>query len=67
MTSAFHPQLTLGVELSHDTISRIIDGILEEVKVWQSRPLDPIYPILYIDALVVVAWTTHTTATSTTD
>jgi putative transposase len=49
----FHLERTLGVELSHDTISRITDGILEEVKAWQSRPLDPIYPILYIDALVV--------------
>jgi putative transposase len=50
---AFHLERTLGVELSHDTISRITDGILEEVKTWQTRPLDPIYPIIYIDALVV--------------
>jgi hypothetical protein len=49
----FHVERTLGVELSHDTISKITDGILEEVKAWQTRPLDPIYPILYIDALVV--------------
>jgi putative transposase len=49
----FHLERTLGVELSHDTISQITDGILEEVKAWQTRPLDPIYPILYIDALVV--------------
>ena len=41
------------MQLSHDTISKITDGILEEVKAWQTRPLDPIYPILYIDALVV--------------
>ena len=27
--------------------------MLEEVKAWQSRPLDPVYPIVYIDALVV--------------
>lgn len=49
----FHLERTLGVELSHDTISKITDGILEEVKAWQTRPLDPIYPIVYIDALVV--------------
>jgi putative transposase len=49
----FHLERTLGVELSHDTISRITDGIAEEVKAWQTRPLDPIYPIIYIDALVV--------------
>jgi putative transposase len=49
----FHLERTLGVELSHDTISTITDGILEEVKAWQTRPLDPIYPIIYVDALVV--------------
>ena len=49
----FHLERTLGVQLSPDTISKITDGVLEEVKAWQTRPLDPIYPILYIDALVV--------------
>lgn len=48
-----HLHRTLGVELSHDTISKITDAVLEEVKAWQSRPLDPVYPIVYIDALVV--------------
>jgi putative transposase len=48
-----HLHRTLGVELSHDTISKITDAVLEEVKDWQSRPLDPVSPILYIDALVV--------------
>ena len=46
----FHLERDLGVQLSHDTISKITDGILEEVKAWQTRPLDPIYPILDIDA-----------------
>jgi putative transposase len=41
------------VELSHETISKITDAVLEEVKAWQNRPLDPVYPIVYIDALVV--------------
>ncbi|TCN29639.1 mutator family transposase [Kribbella orskensis] len=36
-----HLARTLGVELSHDTISKITDAVLEEVKAWQSRPLDP--------------------------
>jgi putative transposase len=48
-----HLHRTLGVELSHDTISKITDAVAEEVKSWQSRPLDPVYPIIYIDALVV--------------
>jgi putative transposase len=48
-----HLHRTLGVELSHETISKITDAILDEVKAWQTRPLDPVYPIVYIDALVV--------------
>jgi putative transposase len=44
---------TLGTELSHETISKITDSVLEEVKAWQSRPLEEIYPILYLDAPVV--------------
>src|SRR5512144_2786647 len=48
-----HLARTIGTELSHDTISKITDGVLEEVKAWQARPLDPIYPIVYVDALMV--------------
>jgi putative transposase len=49
----YHLQRTLGTELSHDTISKITDAVLDEVKAWQSRPLEEIYPIIYLDALVV--------------
>jgi putative transposase len=48
-----HLARTLGVELSHDTISKITDAVLEEVKAWQTRALDPVYPVVFIDALVV--------------
>jgi putative transposase len=48
-----HLARTLGTELSHDTISKITDSVLEEVKAWQARPLEEIYPIVYLDALVV--------------
>ena len=48
-----HLARTIGTELSHDTISTITDAVLEEVKAWQHRPLEEIYPILYLDALVV--------------
>ncbi len=48
-----HFERTLGVELSHETVSNITDAVLEEVKDWQTRPLDEVYPIVYIDALVV--------------
>jgi putative transposase len=48
-----HLARTVGAELSHDTISKITDAVLDQVKAWQTRPLDPIYPVVYIDALVV--------------
>jgi putative transposase len=48
-----HLARTIGTELSHETISNITDAVLEEVKAWQNRPLDEIYPIIYMDAIVV--------------
>lgn len=41
------------VEVSEDLISRVTDGVLEELAEWQSRPLDPVYPVVFIDALMV--------------
>lgn len=48
-----HLARTIGTELSHDTISKITDAVLDEVKAWQTRPLEELYPIMYLDALVV--------------
>lgn len=48
-----HLQEIYGTALSRDTISRITDGIIEEMKVWQNRPVDPLYPVLIIDAVVI--------------
>src|SRR3954464_5910012 len=48
-----HLARTIGTELSHETISKITDSVLDEVKAWQGRPLEEIYPIIYLDALVV--------------
>jgi hypothetical protein len=41
-----HLESTLGTQLSHETISNITDAVAEEVKVWQARPLEPVYPRL---------------------
>ena len=41
------------VDVSPDLISRVTDGVLDELRVWQSRPLEPVYCIVYLDALVV--------------
>ena len=48
-----HLARTVGTELSHDTISNITDAVADEVKAWQARPLEELYPIVYLDALVV--------------
>jgi putative transposase len=49
----YHLERTYGTDLSRETISKITDGVLEDVKEWQHRPLEEIYPIIYLDALVV--------------
>ena len=40
-----------GVDVSPTLISDVTDSVLEEVKAWQSRPLDSVYPIVYLDAI----------------
>lgn len=42
-----------GVEVSPALISTVTDAVLDEVRVWQNRPLAPLYPIVYFDALMV--------------
>jgi putative transposase len=42
-----------GVNVSPTLISEVTDSILEEVKAWQDRPLEALYPIVYLDALMV--------------
>ena len=42
-----------GAEVSPSLISAITDSVLDEVRAWQARPLDPVYPILYLDAIHV--------------
>lgn len=44
---------TYGVEVSATFISQMTNAVMEEVKAWQNRPLDSLYPIVYLDALVV--------------
>ena len=42
-----------GVEVSPDLISTVTDAVLEEVTEWQQRPLRPLYPVIFFDALRV--------------
>lgn len=48
-----HLASTIGTELSHETISKVTDQIAEEVLIWQSRPLEALYPVIYLDAIIV--------------
>lgn len=48
-----HLEEIYGVEVSPTLISSVTESVMEEVKLWQGRPLDAIYPIVYLDALYV--------------
>lgn len=50
---AAHLQEMFGAEVSPALISAITDTVADEVRAWQSRPLDRLYPILYLDCLMV--------------
>jgi putative transposase len=48
-----HLEEIYGVEVSPTLISNVTDAVVEDVKAWQGRPLEAVYPILYLDALHV--------------
>ena len=48
-----HLEEIYGVEVSPALISNVTEAVMEEVKTWQGRPLDAVYPIVYLDALYV--------------
>ena len=48
-----HLEEIYGVEVSPTLISTVIDAVTDEVKTWQNRPLEALYPIVYLDAIRV--------------
>jgi putative transposase len=48
-----HLRELYGVDVSPDLISAVTDGVLEEIAAWQARPLEPVYPLVFFDALRV--------------
>ena len=48
-----HLEEIYGVEVSPDLISRVTDAVWDELEEWRNRPLDVMYPIVYIDALMI--------------
>lgn len=55
-----HLEELYGTEISPSLISSVTDEVIEEVKVWQLRPLDPVYPIVYLDCIHVKVRDTRT-------
>ncbi|MFV2179851.1 IS256 family transposase [Actinomadura sp. LOL_016] len=54
-----HLKQVYGTDLSHEQVSRITDQVMDEVKAWQTRPLDPTYAVVFLDALVVKVRDNH--------
>jgi putative transposase len=50
-----HLEEMYGAEVSPTLISSVTDAVIDEVKAWQSRPLDALYPIVYLDCIHVKA------------
>jgi transposase-like protein len=50
-----HLEEMYGIEVSPALISNVTEAVIEEVKLWQGRPLEELYPIVYLDALMVKA------------
>ena len=48
-----HIRELYGLDVSPDLVSTVTDAVLEEVAVWQNRPLEPVYPLVFFDALRV--------------
>jgi putative transposase len=42
-----------GVQVGRDLISRVTDAVVDDVREWQQRPLDDVYPVVFLDALVL--------------
>jgi putative transposase len=48
-----HLQEIYGVSVGRDLISKVTDAVLEDARAWQTRPLDDVYPVVFLDALVL--------------
>jgi putative transposase len=48
-----HLRELYGIDVSPDLVSAVTDAVLEEIATWQARPLEPVYPLVFFDALRV--------------
>jgi putative transposase len=42
-----------GVDVGHDLIGRVTDAVMDDVRAWQQRPLEDVYPVIFLDCLVL--------------
>jgi putative transposase len=54
-----HLNQVYGTELSPEQVSAITDSVLEEVRAWQNRALDPVWPVVFLDAIMVKVRDNH--------
>jgi putative transposase len=48
-----HLEEIYGVQVGHDLISRVTDAVMDDVRAWQQRPLEDVYPVIFLDCLVL--------------
>ena len=48
-----HLQEIYGVQVGRDLISRVTDAVMDDARAWQSRPLDDVYPVVFLDCMVI--------------
>ena len=48
-----HLEEIYGVQVGRDLISKVTDAVIEDARAWQTRPLDDVYPVVFLDALVL--------------
>ena len=48
-----HLEEIYGVRVGRDLISKVTDGVLEDVRAWAQRPVEDVYPVIFLDALVL--------------
>jgi putative transposase len=48
-----HLEEIYGVQVGRDLISKVTDAVMEDARAWQTRPLEDVYPVAFLDALVL--------------
>jgi hypothetical protein len=59
-----HLEEIYGVKVGRDLISKVTDAVMEDARAWQTRPLDDVYPVVFLDALATAAVSSAGPATS---